>query len=168
MVLKKIGRVITKIFLIFCIIILIAEIWIIIQSITNKDKIPSIFGVKPMIVLSGSMETEINSGDLAIIKNINVKDLKKGDVIAYRSGKNIVTTHRIVEIEKNNDTRNFTTKGDNNEVNDLQKVTEKQVEGKYIFKIPKLGNFLMYIKEPSGLIAIILIILILGLIWIII
>ena len=35
-----------------------------IQTKVNPDKIPSIFGYKPFVVLSGSMETEIFKGDL--------------------------------------------------------------------------------------------------------
>ena len=49
---------------------------IIINSIMNPDKIPSFFGWKPFIVLSGSMESEIFPGDLAIVKNIGTEELK--------------------------------------------------------------------------------------------
>lgn len=164
---KKIGKIIGKILFIICILMLIIEIGIIIQTITHKDKIPNIFGIKPMIVLSGSMETQISVGDLAIVKNIDAKELKEGDIIAFRNGENTVTTHRIVEIKEENGNLSFTTKGDNNNANDLEKVTESQIEGKYIFKMKGIGNFLMYIKEPKGLVAIMILILVIGLIWII-
>lgn len=118
---KKISKVIGKILFIMCILMLIIEIGIIIQAITHKDKIPNIFGIKPMIVLSGSMETQISVGDLAIVKNIDAKELKEGDIIAFRNGENTVTTHRIVEIKEENGNLSFTTKGDNNNTNDLEK-----------------------------------------------
>lgn len=165
---KRVGKVIGKILFAICIIMLVIEIGIIIQSIAYKDKIPSIFGIKPMIVLSGSMETQISVGDLAIVKDIDAKELKEGDIIAFRNGDNTVTTHRIVEIEEENGNLTFTTKGDNNSANDLGKVTENQIEGRYIFKLKGIGNFLMYIKEPKGLIAVMILILVAGLIWIVV
>ena len=56
------------------------NISIIIQANTNKDEVPSVFGYKPFIVLSGSMEYEIHHGDLIFVKTINpetYKEIKK-------------------------------------------------------------------------------------------
>lgn len=58
---------------------------ILINSIIYPDEIPSFFGWKPFIVLSGSMETEIFPGDLAIVKDEGVENLKVDDVIAFKS-----------------------------------------------------------------------------------
>ena len=63
---------------------LIVNIFIIIQARTNPEEVPNIFGYKPFIVLSGSMESEINVGDLAIVKNIDINSLKIGDIIAFK------------------------------------------------------------------------------------
>ena len=62
--------------------ILLVNIWIMVQANTDKDKIPSVFGYKPFIVLSGSMETEIHKGDLIITKIVDPETLKVNDVIA--------------------------------------------------------------------------------------
>ena len=43
-------------------------IWVFIQTKIKPDEIPSIFGYKPFIVLSGSLETEIYKGDLVIVQ----------------------------------------------------------------------------------------------------
>ena len=50
-------------------------IWVFIQTKIKPKEIPSIFGYKPFIVLSGSMETELFRGDLAIVKKIDA-DIK--------------------------------------------------------------------------------------------
>ena len=73
--------------------ILIANIYIIFQSKTNKDKVPSVFGYKPFIVLSGSMEGKIHKGDLIITKKVDPTTLKVKDIIAFRDAENTVTTH---------------------------------------------------------------------------
>lgn len=85
-----------------------------IQTKTNKNKIPSIFGYKPFIVLSGSMESQLNKGDLAIVKEVDIKSLKENDIIAFRDTENHVVTHRIVNVIRDNGKVEFITKGDNN------------------------------------------------------
>ena len=69
-----------------------------IQTKVSPEKIPSIFGYKPFIVLSGSMEAEIYKGDLAIVKNVDATTLKKNDIIAFRDEEGYVVTHRIVKV----------------------------------------------------------------------
>ena len=125
---------------------------IIINSIMNPDKIPSFFGWKPFIVLSGSMESEIFPGDLAIVKDVGTKELKVNDVIAFRS-EDIVVTHRIVEIKNENGAIKYKTKGDNNNSQDVGDVLPEQVEGLYKFKISKLGNLAMFMQTPTGIIS---------------
>lgn len=164
----NIGKIITIIFVIICILFFIMELYIIIQANTKKDDIPSIFGIKPMIVLTGSMSGTIESGDLAIIKETDVNSLKPGDIIAFRNNENTVTTHRIINITNTEGEIQITTKGDSNPTEDLGEVTKEKIEGKYIFKISGLGNFLMYIKEPQGLVGVMIIILAVGLLWIVV
>ena len=77
--------------IIACIIlipVLLGNLYIIYQSKTNKDKVPSLFGYKPFIVLSGSMEGKIHKGDLIITKQTNPKKLKVNDIIAFRYSEN--------------------------------------------------------------------------------
>ena len=125
---------------------------ILINSIVNPDKIPSFFGWKPFIVLSGSMETEIFPGDLAVVKDLGTDNLKVNDVIAFKSG-DVVITHRIVEIKNEEGQIKYITKGDNNNTEDVGFVLPKDVEGVYQFKIPGLGNLAMFLQTPTGMVA---------------
>ena len=84
-------------------IVLIINVSIIIQTKTKPNLVPNILGFKPFIVLSGSMESKINVGDLVFVKEVNPSKLQVGDIIAFRDSENIVTTHRIVD--KENQTR---------------------------------------------------------------
>ena len=45
-----------------------------------------------MIVLSGSMETAIYTGDLVFVKVVDTDTLKTGDIIAFRNEADTVTT----------------------------------------------------------------------------
>lgn len=125
---------------------------ILINSITRPNEVPSFFGWKPFIVLSGSMETEIYSGDIAVVKEIEPSKLKVGDIIAYKND-DIVITHRIVKIVNDDGTTKYITKGDNNNTEDRDYVLPENVEGLYKFKISKLGNFSIFIQTPTGMIA---------------
>ena len=77
----SIGNILKIIFLIITIPLIIAAGIIIFKANRYPDKIPDIFGIKPMIVLSGSMETEIYTGDVAFVKEVNPNELKKQDII---------------------------------------------------------------------------------------
>lgn len=126
---------------------------ILLSSWMKPDEVPSFFGWKPFITLSGSMESEIYAGDLAVVKEVNTKELKVGDVIAFRQG-DIVITHRIKEIKTENGVTKYITKGDNNNVQDVSPVYENMIEGKFMFKISKLGNVAMFIQTPIGMIVV--------------
>ncbi len=161
----SISYIIKVIFFMICIILLLIGMSIIYKANKYPDKVPDVFGIKPFIVLSGSMETEIYTGDLAFVKIIEPKELKPNDIIAFRNEENTVTTHRIIEIIKENGQTFYKTKGDANNTEDASLVSADSVEGIYIGKIPKLGNMLMFLQEPIGLVIVLLVILVIGMIW---
>lgn len=144
-----------------CIILiplLLINLSIILQAKNNEDVVPSVFGYKPFIVLSGSMETEIFRGDLIIVKDTNSKDLKINDVIAFRDVENTVTTHRIIDILEKDEKIYFVTKGDNNSSQDQNLVELSDVEGLYVTKISGLGNVFNSLAKPTNIIILFLIV----------
>lgn len=157
-----VGKVCKIIFFSFAFIILLIAGIIMYKANSNPAKVPDIFGYKPMIVLSSSMETSIHKGDLVFVKTIDTNKLKRNDIIAFRTEDNKVTTHRIINIKKENDELLFETKGDANNTEDSNLVKENKVEGIYKFKIVYLGKFLLFLKNPMGLAIVLLSILVLG------
>ena len=149
---KKLKVVLSSIVLVILVPILFVSLVILINSYTNPDEVPSFFGWKPFIVLSGSMETEIYSGDVAVVKEVDLKEINKNDIIAFKED-DIVITHRVVDIINENGTIKYKTKGDNNNVEDSGYVLAEQVEGKYQFKVRRLGNFAMFAQTPIGMIV---------------
>lgn len=94
------------------------------------------------IVLSGSMEKEINIGDIVLVKKIEPRNLKEGDIISFEQ-KGETITHRIVEIQD----KEIYTKGDNNNSLDIEPVNFNSVKGKVEYKIPKLGILILKINK---------------------
>lgn len=158
---KKIVHKITKAFVVaFLTLLLIINLIMFYQTEHNPENIPSIYNISILNIVSHSMEPIINVNDLIIIKNCTVEELEVGDIITYRKKDKSIVTHRIVDIEKN-DTIEYTTKGDNNNIEDDEKISYDQICGKYLFKIEKAGKFVEILQKGNGIISIIIIILIL-------
>lgn len=124
--------------------------WIIIASIGLVFVLVStgFFGFQPTVIYSGSMNPEIEIGDIVIIKETKTDEIKKGDIIEYiDSDLKVPIIHRV--IEKNTEGQNpvFITKGDANNAADENPVLEQQIVGKKIFKIPKIGWIPITIKQ---------------------
>lgn len=162
---NKIINILKWIIVIILSMLIILNLYIIIASEAKPNKITSIFGYKPFVVLSGSMSPNIQVGDLIIIKQINPTTLKENDVIAFKNSANYVTTHRIIDVQMTNNQKCFQTKGDANNVLDEKIVCPKNVEGKYVTRIPKLGNIILFIQKPLGFIIMISTVFFIGLIF---
>lgn len=161
---KKASFWVTCLAIVILLPILIINMLIIYRANKNPNEIPGIFGYKPLIVMSGSMETSIYTGDLIFTRDVDPNTLKVGDVIAFREDNDFVTTHRIIDIKNVDGKKYFATKGDNNNTADKQLVALDKVEGIYISRIPGLGNALVFLQKPIGLVTVLAVILIFGLI----
>lgn len=144
---KKIGNTIYYIVVGMLVLILINNF------MSKSDAIFKAVGFRTYSILSGSMEPEIRTGDLAIVKSAKMNQVEPGDVITFKYEGNIVT-HRIVE--KNEE--GFITKGDNNNAEDTEIVKEEELIGKVLFHMPFLGYITVFLSKPiviSGLMVLI-------------
>jgi signal peptidase I len=148
-------------FLVIVLPFLIFNLTLIIKSKLYPDKIADFMGYKPFIVMSGSMETTINIGDLVIVKKVNSSSIHTGDIIAFKNG-NIVISHRVKEVINDSGIYKFKTKGDNNNVADDFIVNSDAIEGIFVNKIPGLGSILLFLGKPIGLLMVILVIIIIS------
>lgn len=149
---RRIPAIIGILLCIILIPILVMNLTIIVKSYINPDKVPDFFGIKPFIVITGSMEGTISAGDLVITKAVDPSTLQVGDIISYKEG-NAVITHRIVEMTTADGEPAFITKGDANNAEDTNPVTWTQVEGVYLFGIAGLGNLSLYMQTPVGILV---------------
>lgn len=91
-----------------------------------------------------SMKNEINNMDFLIIKKEDFTNIKIGDIIAYKNGKkennkDIIRIQRVTSIINDNGKTYIQTKGDNNLYPNQEKLTEEEILGNIIIKIPLLG-----------------------------
>lgn len=156
---KRINRrrkIIKIIVYIIAVPIIFYNISLIFFSVVNKNETPSFFGIKTFVIISGSMEPELNIGDIVIIKKCSQEELKENDIISYKYGQSEIT-HRIIQIEDNENGKEYITKGDNNNVRDSENIKYENIEGKSIGKIRHLGKVILILKNKIVLICIILI-----------
>lgn len=157
--------------IIFCVIlipVLVINLTLIIKSYTNKDEVPTIGGYCPLIILTGSMEPVISSGDLMIAHQIDPKEVKEGDIIAFfdpDGNGTSVLTHRVTKILTEGDTLSFKTKGDANNAEDRLAVKADKVIGIYQTKIAGMGHVAMFMQTPAGLVICVILPLILLVGW---
>lgn len=168
---KKISTIISNI-IYFSILVpcVFAVIRISYQKIFYPEKIPDIFGWKIFMIFDESMAEEVEGGDLVFTKIVNTSKLKVNDVIAFRDNVNCVTIHKIMRIDEANangkETRNFVLKAQENDTADTKNISEEKVEGKMLYRIPKLGSVIYFIQKPIVTLGISSAILIVGAIWI--
>lgn len=152
---SKILSVLCTVCCVFLACILIINCTLIVKSYSNKDAVPDFAGYRPFIVMTGSMEPVIMSGDLIITKEINPSDVKVGDVISFvdPAGNGVtVVTHRVIEVKNENGTVSFRTRGDANNTDDQDAVPGESVLGIYMAKLSGMGSAVMFMQTTTGLI----------------
>ena len=132
---SKVLKVISACICVFLALILVCNLTIIIKGTINPDTPPGVGGFTSMIVMSGSMSGTAED------------HIEVGDIVTFMEGKTAVT-HRIVEI---NEDGTFTTKGDANNAEDQNPVAKDKIIGKYLFRIPKLGDLALFMQTPIGM-----------------
>lgn len=155
----KIKKVINTCIYIIFIPILLYNIILIVKAITNPKETPSVLGIKTYVIVSGSMEPNLNIGDIVIVKSIKNREenIKVGDIISFRKGQSVIT-HRITNIEKDeNGILRIATKGDNNNTEDDGRILINNIEGKVVQKIPKIGYVTILLQDKIIIIIVFII-----------
>ena len=129
---KILFRILKNIITIFLVIVLILVIF---QKITkNKLVIGNIYIFQ---VVSQSMVPKYQIGDVIVVKKVDPSTLKIGDDVSYLGKesnlKGLIITHRIIDLNYNNNKYYFMTKGISN-INEDPIISEDDIYGKVIYK----------------------------------
>ena len=122
------------------------------------DLVPMPLGVGATVVLSGSMEPTLSTGDLLIIAE--QESYGVDDVVVFQSNR-IAVVHRIIEIKEE------TVEGEDGEEIQMIAITQgdanntpddpiqlSQIKGTVVMSIPLVGYLVNMIKTPLGTILI--------------
>ena len=102
---------------------------------------------------------DIHTGSLVISKRVSPENLVIGDVVTFKSKDDSTTlvTHRIEQISKENGELSFITKGDANDVIDLEPVKPENIIARVQYDIPYLGYMTEFIKTKQGMLLVVII-----------
>ena len=113
-------------------------------------------------IVTQSMEPNINPYDVIIDATVkNPENIKIGDVITFVStasiSRNMIITHRVYDIKKENGEYYYYTKGDNNISPDLVPASYSNVLGKVLIRIPQLGRLQAFLSTKAGWLIVVVI-----------
>ena len=122
------------------------------------DMVPMPLGVGATVVLSGSMEPTLSTGDLLIIAKQD--SYQVDDVVVFQTNR-MAVVHRIVELyekpvqgEDGEEIQQMAiTQGDANNTPD-DPIQVSQIKGTVVFRLPIVGYLINMIKTPIGTILI--------------
>lgn len=124
----------------------------------NNNQVASVAGFTPLSVASDSMFPTFRAGDLIFIRKCEPASLKVGDIITFHAIINneyALNTHRIAEIQEQNGARCYTTKGDNNAIADTHIISDGDIVGRYVGKLPGFGKIVDFLSGSMGFLLVI-------------
>ena len=148
---KRCGMLILKIIsnilcvLIICVFLLC--LYLFFMRTVVKDPYPTVLGYGHAVVITGSMEPDIQINDLVITKKKETLAYQIGDtVIFFEPSVSRPVTHKIIDREGNT----VTTKGTANNVAD-KPIDASEIQGEVIKIIPEAGAVFNFLKSPVGI-----------------
>jgi signal peptidase len=103
---------------------------------------------RTFVIQSGSMEPSIMTGDIVVIKPEEA--YYQAEVITYLDKDKRIVTHRILQVNQQEDSIYYETKGDANQSPDSHPISNPNIIGKVNFVIPKLGFAVAFAQSKQG------------------
>jgi signal peptidase len=103
--------------------------------------VPRLGGATAYTVLTGSMRPGLPPGTLIVVKRVDPKEIRPGDVVTYQltSGEPMVVTHRVVGVGNTTGGElRITLRGDANNTNDPL-IRPEQIRGSLWYSVPLIG-----------------------------
>lgn len=129
-------------------------------TLATKDSshVANLAGFTPLSVVSDSMAPTFQAGDLILIRSCDPASLKEGDIVTFHTIINnefALNTHRIAEIQGQADARSYVTKGDNNDIADIHMITDGDIVGKFVARLPHFGRVVEFLSSSMGFLLVI-------------
>ena len=140
-------KILSNILLVFAVIVFLLAVVFVFFGDKNEELY--IFGYKPFIVATGSMEVQYMTHSLVVIQQGGYDEVQVDDAIAFRSeaiGQQLAF-HRVISISD----EGFITKGDNNPNTDGLLVTRDSFIGHEVFHTNWTAYYMQALNGPYGI-----------------
>lgn len=129
-------------------------------TLATKDtnKVASLAGYTPLSVVTDSMSPTFRAGDLILIRKCDTSKLEQGDIVTFHTIINneyTLNTHRIEKIQTQNGMRSYVTKGDNNDIADIHMISDGDIVGRYVGRLPGFGRVMDFLSSSMGFLLVI-------------
>jgi signal peptidase I len=151
----KVIKISSAVLLLFIAVSAAGIIFYFFKSKGDVEKVPAVFGYKPLTILSNSMQPAFNAGDIILINENHQPNVN--DVVTYKHQDGILVTHRIIDKVNQGGEAFFKAKGDNNNVEDDNLVPKSAIIGVEQFVIPNGGYVAKFVSGPIGFILLIVV-----------
>jgi signal peptidase I len=107
--------------------------------------LPLAFDARPLVVLSGSMEPTLDTGDVTVVQRIAPLDARPGDIVTFRdpADQGRLVTHRVRSMRVRGESVAFVTRGDANNVSERWAVGIDGEISRVAYRIPEVGRVLL-------------------------
>lgn len=155
--LKRVGGILISVVL-WAVILLAALFAFTTLATKDTNHVASLAGYTPLNVVSDSMSPTFDAGDLIIIRKCDPATLQEGDIVTFHTIINnefSLNTHRITEIQEDGGARSYVTKGDNNAIADVHMITDGDIVGRFVTRLPKFGKVVDFLSSSMGFLLVI-------------
>lgn len=155
--LKRVGGILISVVL-WAVILLAALFAFTTLATKDTNHVASLAGYTPLSVVSDSMSPTFDAGDLIIIRKCDPATLQEGDIVTFHTIINnefSLNTHRITEIQEDGGARSYVTKGDNNAIADVHMITDGDIVGRFVTRLPKFGKLVDFLSSSMGFLLVI-------------
>ena len=104
------------------------------------------FRYRAIVIATESMTGELNKGDTIVYEEYGDHYVQVQDILVFRQNDRRIV-HRVVDIERINGANRYYTKGDANEDMDAGYITDADIEGVVLFKIPFFGYLSLWLRD---------------------
>lgn len=112
-----------------------------------------LFGLRPVVVISGSMEPGIPVGSVIFVQSVPVSEVAVGDVVTVERPRNLgLVTHRVVEIVDAEGVVALELQGDANASPDPEPYAVQNA-GLLKAQVPFLGYVTLFFQSTQGILA---------------
>ena len=141
-----------KVMGVICAVIIILFVGSVLASTNGEEKEVNIFGYRPVVVVSGSMEPEILTNSISIMQYCSIDDIKVGDIVMYKQPElGINITHRVLKKDIDEVGNIYLiTKGDANSSADNIKVTSDLLVGKIVATYNNTVKYVNFVMLENG------------------
>ncbi|WP_182481474.1 signal peptidase I [Nocardioides immobilis] len=112
------------------------------------------FGVRPIVITSGSMEPSIGTGALVLARTVPASDVEVGDVVTVPTASGTRVTHRVVQVDDGGaGLAVLTLRGDANATPDAEQYPVSSAD-RMLLDVPLVGYVLGAMRSPAGLVVV--------------